>query len=65
MTDEFFTTTWKRNIASYQNRKPKKSILERREAMENLRKSFAPKIKRVIVGRWCKGRWIATIEYRT
>ena len=58
MTDEFFTTTWKRNIASYQNRKPKKSILERREAVTS-----SPR-ERVKVGRWCKGRWIETIEYK-
>lgn len=48
-----------KKAVSYQNRKPKKSILERREAVTS-----SPR-ERVKVGRWCKGRWIETIEYRT
>ena len=47
-----------KKAVSYQNRKPKKSILERREAVTS-----SPR-ERVKVGRWYKGRWIETIEYK-
>ena len=46
-----------KEVAKYQNRKPRKSILESRKAADI---SPTQKIK---VGRWHKGKWIETTEY--
>ena len=42
----------------YQNRKPKKSVFQSRKSGD-----FSPTNK-VKVGKWYKGKWIETTEYR-